>query len=76
MKKYDYIFQDKKDIEFKTDNRYLFEFSVCSMTNYGYHIQDLCLDLYGNELVDNISTEYEDKFHQKGMTIYKIEVTK
>lgn len=76
LKKYDYIFRDKEDIEFKTDNRYLFEFSVCSMVNYGYHIQNLCLDLYGDELVDNISTEYEDKFHQKGMTIYKIEVTK
>lgn len=76
LKKYDYIFRNKGDIEFKTDNRYLFEFSVCTMINYGYHIQNLCLDLYGDELTDNISTEYEDKFHQKGMTIYKIEVTK
>ncbi len=76
LRKYDAIFTGKSHIEFKTDNRHLFEFSVCSMANYGYSIQNLCLDLYNDDLIDNVSTEYEDKFHQKGMTIYKIEVIK
>lgn len=76
LRKYDTISETRPYIEFKTDNRQLFEFSVCSMTNYGYTIQRLCLDLYDDDLTDNISTEYEDKFQQKGMTIYKIEVTK
>lgn len=76
LMRYDVISKDKPHIEFKTDNRHLFEFSVCSMINYGYTIQNLCLDVYDDDLTDNISTEYEDKFQQKGMTIYKIEVIK
>lgn len=76
LKKYDKLFKDSKKIIFKTDNRHLFEFSVKSMTDYGYKIEELCLDLYAEPLEDNVSTEYEDKFHKKGMPIYKIVVTK
>ena len=76
LKKYDNIFIDKKSIEFKTDNRHLFEYSVKSLTDYGYQIDNLCLDLYSEDITDNIATEYEEKFHNKGMPIYKIEVSK
>lgn len=76
LKKYDSLFKDNKHIIFKTDNRHLFEFSVKSLTDYGYQIEDICLDLYSEDTIDNVSTEYEDKFHNKGMPIYKIEVTK
>ena len=60
----------------KTDNRHFFEYSVKSLTDYGYKIDDISLDLYDDEIVDNISTEYEEKFHSKGSKIYRIEVTK
>lgn len=76
LKKYDNLFKDTKHIVFKTDNRHLFEFSVPEFTEYGYKINDLCLDLYSEDLSDNVPTEYEEKFHKKGMPIYKIDVTK
>lgn len=76
LKKYDNLFKDSKHIIFKTDNRHLFEFSVIEMTNYGYKINELCLDLHKEDLSNNISTEYEEKFSKKGMPIYKIDVIK
>ena len=76
LKRYDNLFKLKKHIVFKTDNRHLFEYSVKEFTDYGYNIDNICLDLYNEDISDNISTEYEDKFHDKGMPIYKIEVYK
>ena len=76
LKKYDSLFKNNKKIIFKTDNRHLFEFSIKSLTDYNYKIDSICLDLYSEDLVDNVSTEYEDKFHNKGFPIYKVEVSK
>lgn len=76
LKKYDNLFKEKKHIIFKTDNRHLFEYSVTSFNNYGYNIDDICLDLYSEDTQTNVPTEYEEKFHNKGMPIYKIEVSK
>lgn len=62
----------KKDgiIEFKTDNRILFEFSLVSMQNYGMEFLEIYLDLHKTD-IENIVTEYEEKFSQKG-PIYKL----
>lgn len=76
LKKYDFIFKNQKEIWFKTDNRHLFEFSIISLTKYGYSIEDICLNLYDEDPKDNIPTEYELKFHEKGMPIYQIHVKK
>jgi tRNA (guanine-N(7)-)-methyltransferase len=76
LERYDNIFKDLKRIVMKTDNRHLFEFSVCQFTAYGYRIEELILDLYSEDISLNIPTEYEDKFHNKGQAIYKIEVQK
>lgn len=76
LEKYDMIFRDKKHIIMKTDNRKLFEFSIISYTNYGYEIKDICLNLYDEDVEDNIPTEYEIKFNNKGFPIYKIDVQK
>lgn len=76
LKKYDSIFQDTKHIIMKTDNRHLFEYSVQTFTEYGYHIKDISLDLYDDYYPDNIATEYEEKFHANGYPIYRIDVNK
>lgn len=62
----------KKDgiIEFKTDNRILFEFSLVSMQNYGMEFLEVYLDLHKTD-IENIVTEYEEKFSPKG-PIYKL----
>ena len=76
LKRYDNIFKGKKHIIMKTDNRKLFEYSIIEFTNYGYNINDISLDLYQDDISNNVPTEYEIKFHNKGFPIYKIDITK
>ena len=76
LEKYDGIFIDKKVIIQKTDNRNLFEFSVKSFTDYGYKIDNLSLNLHEDTHIENIETEYEEKFVSRGSLIYKVEVSK
>ncbi|MEG0021956.1 MAG: tRNA (guanosine(46)-N7)-methyltransferase TrmB [Bacilli bacterium] len=76
LDKYDSVFKKTKKIIMKTDNRKLFEFSVTSFVEKGYKIDNLSLDLYGDDIKDNIPTEYETKFNLKGQVIYMIEVSK
>ena len=70
LKKYDGIFKDKPHIILKTDNRGLFEYSLVSLSNYGYIFKGVSLD-YNDE--NNVETEYEKKFRSKGMQIYHFE---
>ena len=76
LKRYDSLFKSDKKIIMKTDNIKLFEFSIESFTNYNYKIQEISLDLYNDDIKDNVQTEYERKFHDKGYPIYKIIVKK
>lgn len=76
LEKYDNLFKDKKIIIQKTDNRQLFEFSIKSFTDYGYKIDRICLNLHEDAQIENIETEYEEKFVSRGSLIYKIEVSK
>ncbi len=66
----------RKKIIMKTDNRHLFEFSLVELVEYGYHIENLCLDIYQENFKDNIPTEYEIRFHNLGFPIYRVEVMK
>lgn len=70
---YQYILVDQGYIEFKTDNRILFEFSLASMANYPMIFEDVKLDLHKDEeaMLSNIMTEYERKFSVNG-PIYKL----
>ena len=76
LKRYDSLFIKDKKIVMKTDNRKLFEFSIVSFTNYGYKIEELSLDMYSDDIKENVQTEYEKKFHEKGFPIYRISVRK
>ncbi len=71
LKKYDTIFKKEKEIQMKTDNRKLFEYSLISLTNNGYVISEMNLDLYDDMVKDNVPTEYETKFVKIGKTIYR-----
>ena len=76
LKKYDGLFKSEKRIIMKTDNRKLFEYSIKSFTDYGYKIEELSLDLYNDDIIDNVQTEYESKFVSLGQRIYMIKVYK
>lgn len=76
LKRYDKLFKGNKNIVMKTDNRKLFEFSIMEFNNYNYKIEEISLDLYNDDVKDNVATEYEKKFHSLGFPIYKIIVKK
>lgn len=58
---------------FKTDNRDLFEFSLNEICNKGWQLKNISLDLHNSTIEDNVKTEYEQKFSEKGMPIYRLE---
>lgn len=76
LEKYDIIFLSDKKLIMKTDNRALFEYSLISLTDYGYKLNDLSLDLHKKEDYNNIMTEYEKKFSNKGCQIYMLNAYK
>ena len=76
LQKYEKVFKKAKTIQMKTDNRHLFEYSLISLVENGYKIDEVNLDLYEDELKDNVPTEYETKFVQAGAKIYRGVFTK
>lgn len=70
---YDCIFNNKNHIIQKTDNVGLFDFSIESLSEYGYNIKNISRD-YNDE--NNVETEYETKFRNQGVKINYLEATK
>lgn len=70
LKEYKNVLKPEGIIEFKTDNRILFEYSLVSMQNFGMEFLEVYLDLHKTD-IPNIVTEYEEKFSSKG-PIYKL----
>lgn len=74
LTQYEEVMQADGHLEFKTDNRGLFEYSLTSLNNYGMVFDQVWLDLHQTpDVEDNVMTEYEEKFSQKGQPIYKLE---
>lgn len=75
LEKYNHILDGT--IEMKTDNRELFEFSLISFNENKWNFLKLSLDLHGSNTEEKIiTTEYEDRFTEKGNVIYFIEIKK
>lgn len=72
---YEKIYKNKPLIIQKTDNTSLFESSIISLTNHGYIIEDISLDLHSTD-IDNVCTEYEDKFAKQGIKINYLKAIK
>ncbi|MFC6260766.1 tRNA (guanosine(46)-N7)-methyltransferase TrmB [Levilactobacillus fujinensis] len=66
------VLQSEGQIQFKTDNRGLFEYSLESLNNFGLVFDGVWLDLHAaTDGVEDIETEYEQKFSAKG-PIYQV----
>ena len=76
LEKYDTILKDNGELHFKTDNRDLFEFSLNEIAASDWILKNISLDLAKNTEIENITTEYEDKFMSQGMQIYRCEAKK
>ena len=71
LSKYDLIFKGDKQIEMKTDNDDLYEYSLLSFEENGYEIKKTDTNYF-----DKYTTEYEDKFMSLGKNINYIYVVK
>lgn len=67
------ILKTDAEIHMKTDNAKLFEFTLNSMSDFGYSFKNITFDLHNSDFKDNIITEYEERFVQMGMPIYRLE---
>ena len=72
--KYEKILVKGGLVEFKTDNKDLFDFSLESIKECGWELVDYTYDLHNDaeRLVGNICTEYELKFSEAGNPICKL----
>ncbi|MCH5344361.1 MAG: tRNA (guanosine(46)-N7)-methyltransferase TrmB [Acetatifactor sp.] len=73
LARYDVILKKDCRLEFKTDNRDLFDFAVEELEPAGWKVEAITYDLHGDaELMrGNVMTEYEEKFSSLGNPIYK-----
>ncbi|MCR4989572.1 MAG: tRNA (guanosine(46)-N7)-methyltransferase TrmB [Lachnospiraceae bacterium] len=73
LSRYDRFLKKDGVIEFKTDNRDLFDFSLEEVKEAGWDLDEMTYDLHHDERLNagNIMTEYEERFSQKGNPICK-----
>lgn len=73
LAKYDAILKKDGFLEFKTDNRGLFDFAVEELPEAGWKAKVITYDLHNDEELckGNVMTEYEEKFSSMGNPICK-----
>lgn len=73
LARYDVILKKESRLEFKTDNRELFDFAVEELEPAGWRAEVITYDLHADEklMEGNVMTEYEEKFSALGNPICK-----
>lgn len=73
MAVYDKILKQDGVVEFKTDNRGLFDYSLESIPAAGWRLDAHTFDLHHDAMAEgNVMTEYEAKFSAEGKPICKL----
>ena len=72
--RYDQILIPDGQVEFKTDNRDLFDFSLEQIPLAGWKLSACTFDLHHDDVMNqgNIMTEYEERFSSMGNPIHKL----
>lgn len=75
---YDKVLAKDGVVEFKTDNRPLFEFSLEQVEEAGWKLLGFTFDLHHDAAMNqgNVMTEYEEKFSAQGNPIHKLIATR
>lgn len=73
LDRYKNVLNEGDYIYFKTDNRALFEFSLNSFAEENYKMENISFDLHNSDYKENVMTEYEKRFSEAGMPIYRVE---
>lgn len=78
LTRYDKILKKDGHIEFKTDNKDLFQFSLEQVEPAGWKLDAFSWDLHHDEKLNagNIMTEYEEKFSSQGNPICKMIISR
>lgn len=78
LERYDVILKKDGMIEFKTDNRDLFDFAVEEIGGTKWKIDAITYDLHHDEkmMEGNVMTEYEERFSSQGNPICKYEISR
>lgn len=78
LERFSNILSDEGVIEFKTDNRILFDYSVEEACEAGWTFLCKTYDLHGDPVMNegNVMTEYEEKFSALGNPICKYVITR
>ena len=58
-------------IHFKTDQGWFFDYSLRSFVREGWSVGKITRNLYRSGFAENIATEYEKRFLQRGQPIYR-----
>ena len=58
------------EIHFKTDNQPLFEFSLEEFERCGFALTEVTQNLHKHGII-GVMTDYEEKFHEQGIPIFK-----
>jgi len=74
LERYRKILSPDGHLEFKTDNRALFDFAAEEAKTAGWTIEQITYDLHHDPVMNagNIMTEYEERFSAKGNPIFKL----
>lgn len=73
LKLYKELLCEGAEIHQKTDNKVLFEYSIEQLSQFGFTLKNISLDLHNSGFENNIVTEYEQKFVSQGLPIYRLE---
>lgn len=76
--RYDQILKSDGVVEFKTDNKDLFQFALDEVEPAGWNLDAVTYDLHHDPVMNegNVMTEYEEKFSSLGNPIYKYIVSR
>ena len=74
MARYDVILKPDGQVEFKTDNKDLFDFSLEEIKEAGWELPVVTFDLHNDSVLNegNVMTEYETRFSQMSNPICKL----
>lgn len=78
LARYDKILKKDGHLEFKTDNRELFDFALEELEPAGWKAQVITYDLHNDAVLmeGNVMTEYEEKFSALGNPICKYVISR
>ena len=69
--RYAHILKPDGEIQMKTDNSALFEYSLMEFQEEGWRLKEVSVDYRREEHAEDVITEYERRFLEKGQPIYR-----